>query len=114
MSIKATIGYPDNVEAAGMIGKNMIQSGYTRTDNPSGVFMAALNQRSFSPTLDFNNVPDADNLNVKGLVTVPLYSGGRNAAGRESARANSEAARQEAEAIRNALGWPQLESTSIR
>ena len=38
MSIKATIGYPDNVEAAGMIGKNMIQSGYTRTDNPSGVF----------------------------------------------------------------------------
>ena len=51
--------------------------------------MASLNQRSFSPTLDFNNVPDADNLNVKGLVTVPLYSGGRNAAGRESARANS-------------------------
>jgi outer membrane protein len=80
-----------------------LQSGYTRSDNPMHVFGFALNQRSFSPSLDFNDVPDADNLNVRGLVTVPLYNGGRNVAGREAARANTEAARQQAEAVRNTL-----------
>jgi outer membrane protein len=79
------------------------QSGYTRTDNPIGVFGAALNQRSYSSTLDFNDVPDADNLNVKGLVTVPLYAGGRNVAEKKAAQAASEATREEEAAVGNQL-----------
>src|SRR5215831_18981602 len=60
------------------------QSSYTRTDNPMLVFGSVLNQRAYSSSLDFNDVPDVDNLNARGLVTVPLYAGGRNKAGRES------------------------------
>lgn len=82
-----------------------LQSSYLRTDNPMLVFGSILNQQSFSPTLDFNNVPDIDNLNVKGLVTVPLYTGGEMSAGRTAARAGTQAARHEAEAVRNALAF---------
>ncbi|MGP8052530.1 MAG: TolC family protein, partial [Limisphaerales bacterium] len=38
-------------------------------------------------------------------VTVPLYAGGRNVAGRQAAKANTEAAKQDSAAIRNALGF---------
>lgn len=83
-----------------------LQSSYTRTDNPMMVFGSILNQRAYpSAGLDFNHVPDVDDLNARGLVTVPLYAGGKNKAGREAARANAEAARQENEAVRNALGF---------
>jgi outer membrane protein len=82
------------------------QSSYTRTDNPMMVFGDILNQRAYpSAGLNFNDVPDADDLNVRGLVTMPLYQGGRNKAGREAAKANTEAARQDSEAVRNALGF---------
>jgi outer membrane protein len=81
------------------------QSSYTRTDNPMMVFGSILNQRAYSSSLDFNDVPDVDNLNTRGLVTVPLYAGGKNKAGRETAKANSEAAKQDSEAVRNALGF---------
>ena len=57
-------------------------SSYSRTDHPVSVFGFALNQRSYSSALDFNDVPDADNLNVRGSLTVPLYAGGRNTAAR--------------------------------
>lgn len=78
-------------------------SSYTRTDHPVSVFGFALNQRSFAPALDFNDVPNADNLNVRGALTVPLYAGGRNAAARKAAKAGSAAARAEAEAVRETL-----------
>jgi outer membrane protein TolC len=81
-----------------------VQSSYTRADNPIMVFGSILNQRAYSSALDFNDVPDADNLNARGLITVPLYSGGRNVAGREAAKANAAAAKQENAAVRNALG----------
>jgi outer membrane protein TolC len=81
------------------------QSGYTRTDNPMLAFGGILNQRSFSSSLDFNDVPDVDNLNVRGLVTLPLYTGGRVKAGRDGARANSEAAKAGADAVRNTLAF---------
>jgi outer membrane protein TolC len=64
-----------------------------------------LNQRAYSSSLDFNNVPDVDDLNVRGLVTVPLYAGGRNQAARQAAKANSQAARLENEAVRNTLAF---------
>jgi outer membrane protein TolC len=69
------------------------------------VFGSILNQRSYSSSLNFNDVPDVDDLNTRGLVTVPLYAGGKNKAGRQAAQANSEAARQENEAVRNVLSF---------
>jgi len=82
-----------------------VQSSYSRTDNPMLVFGSILNQRSYSPSLNFNAVPDVDNLNSRGIVTVPLYAGGRNVAGRQAAKATAESARQESAAVRNALGF---------
>ena len=58
------------------------QSSYTGTDNPMLAFGSILNQRAYSPSLDFNDVPGVDDLNVRGLVTVPLYAGGKNKAAR--------------------------------
>jgi outer membrane protein TolC len=69
------------------------------------VFGSILNQRSYSSSLNFNDVPGVDNLNARGMVTVPLYAGGRNAANRRSAKANAEALKQESAAVRNALGF---------
>src|SRR5215831_181695 len=81
------------------------QSGYTWTDNPMLAFGNILNQRAFSPSLNFNDVPDVDDLNTRGLLTVPLYAGGKNQAGREAAKANAEASRHDSEAVRNTLGF---------
>jgi outer membrane protein TolC len=81
------------------------QSSYIRTDNPMLAFGSILNQRGFSPTLNFNDVPDMDNFNARGLVTLPVYAGGKLSAERETAKATSEASRQENEALRNALGF---------
>ncbi len=81
------------------------QSSYTRTDNPMMVFGSILNQRAYSSSLNFNDVPDVDDLNARGLVTVPLYTGGRNKAGREAAKANTEVAKLDQEAVRNTLGF---------
>src|SRR5262249_3418475 len=81
------------------------QSSYTRTDNPMTAFGSILNQRAYSSSLNFNDVPETDDLNVKGLVTVPLYAGGRHKAGREAGKATSEAVRQDEGAVRNELGF---------
>jgi outer membrane protein TolC len=82
-----------------------VQSSYTRTDNPMMAFGSILNQRSYNSALNFNDVPDMDNLNARGIVTVPLYAGGRNVAARQAARADTKAAQQDSAAIRNALGF---------
>jgi len=82
-----------------------VQSSYTGSDTPMMAFGSILNQRAYSPSLNFNDVPSVDDLNARGIVTVPLYAGGRNTAARKAARANTEAARQDSEAIRNALGF---------
>jgi outer membrane protein len=82
-----------------------LRSSYQHTDNPVGVFGAALNQQSFSPSLNFNRVPDADNLNLGGTITAPLYSGGRIAAGREAARQNQRAGEHVLAAVREQLAF---------
>jgi outer membrane protein len=79
------------------------QSSYLRTDNPMLAFGSILNQRSAGSSLDFNSVPDQDNANFRGLLTLPLYAGGRNVAARDAARASAAAARCDAVAVRNAL-----------
>ena len=80
-----------------------LQSSYTRTDNPMMAFGSILNQRSFRSSLDFNDVPEIDDLNVRGLVTAPLYAGGRNTAQRRASKANARAAQFEEMAIQNEL-----------
>jgi len=82
-----------------------LQSGYLYTDNPVTVFGAVLNQQSYSPSLDFNNVPDTDNLNVRGLVTMPLYAGGQLAARRAAARASAEASQLDQASVEQSLGF---------
>jgi outer membrane protein len=81
------------------------QSSYTRTDNPMLVFGSILNQRAFSDSLNFNDVPDIDDVNVKGMLTMPLYAGGSIRAGQRAAKANTEAAKHESDAVRNALAF---------
>ena len=83
------------------------QSSYTRTDNPMMVFGDILAQRAYNygAPPNFNNLPAVDDFNARGVVTVPLYAGGRHVAGRQAARANTEAAKQESAAVRNALGF---------
>ena len=87
--------------------KLQLQSSYTRTDNPMLAFGSILNQRAYnynSPP-NFNDLPDMDDFNARGIVTLPLYAGGQNAANRQAAKANTEAAKQDSAAIRNALGF---------
>ena len=85
--------------------KLQVQSSYTRTDNPMLVFGSILNQRAYNSSLNFNDVPNVDDLNARGIVTLPLYAGGQNAANRQAAKANTEAAKLDSAAIRNALGF---------
>ncbi|HUZ06965.1 MAG TPA: TolC family protein, partial [Candidatus Paceibacterota bacterium] len=84
-----------------------VQASYTRTDNPMMVFGDILSQRAYnySAPPNFNNLPNVDDLNARGIVTVPLYAGGRNVAGQKAAKADAEAAKQDSAAIRNALGF---------
>jgi len=84
-----------------------VQSSYTRTDNPMTVFGDILAQRAYkaSGVSDYDHLPDMDNANVQGLVTVPLFAGGRNAASRTAAKANTQAVRQDSASVRNALGF---------
>lgn len=82
-----------------------LQSGYLYTDNPVTVFGAVLNQQSYSPSLDFNNVPDTDNLNLHGVVTMPLYAGGGLAARRAAARAGAEASQWDQATVDQALSF---------
>ena len=81
------------------------QSSYTAGDNPMLAFGSILNQRAYSASLNFNDVPTVDDMNTRGLVTVPLYAGGKNTATRKAASANTEAARQDNAAVQNALGY---------
>ncbi|HVM50159.1 MAG TPA: TolC family protein [Candidatus Acidoferrum sp.] len=82
-----------------------VQSSYSGTDNPMLAFGNILNQRAYSSSLNFNDVPAVDDLNARGLLTVPLYAGGRNIASRKAANANTEAAKQDNAAVQNALGY---------
>jgi len=82
-----------------------VQSGYIRTNQPVSVFGMALNQRRFSPGLNFNDVPDADNWMSGVTLTLPLYSGGKNVAGRDAALAALSASQHGAAAVRQVLAF---------
>ncbi len=90
--------------------KFSVQSVYSRTDNSIGVFGAVLNQRSFAPTLNFNDVPDADNLLLRGAIVAPLYTGGAIRSARQAAREGSAAALHTARAVADRMS---LETTRL-
>jgi len=81
-----------------------LRSSYAVTDNPMQVFGAALNQGAFDFAL-IDDIPDADNFNVHGLVVMPLYRGGQSTSRRDAARAGVQAARHTDLAIRHALAF---------
>lgn len=87
--------------------KLQFQSSYARTDNPMMVFGDILDQHAYNYAAppNFNNLPNVDNWNVQGTVTVPLYAGGRNEAEHDAARADTEAARHSNAAVRNDLAF---------
>jgi outer membrane protein TolC len=90
---------------AAFLPRLQFNASYLRTDNPMQVFGAALNQQRFSFGMNFNDVPDADNLNLHGMLVLPIYDGGQNWAGRKAAQANAEATRQVAAAVKNSLAF---------
>lgn len=68
-----------------------------RSDNPLDAFADKLNTRTVDPATDFNaqtlNYPDTSTLHATQLsVELPLYTGGRLAAGMRAANANASAA----------------------
>lgn len=81
----------------------ILESSATRTDIPMLAFGAILNQSAFTPTLDFNDVPATDNLNVRGTLRLPLFAGGANLAQRQAALAQTEASEHQGRGTRNAL-----------
>lgn len=81
------------------------QTIYFRTDNPMQAFGSILNQRHFSQSLNFNDVPTVDNLSVKGIATYSIYAGGRIRAEREAAKSNLHGAEAEKNATRLQLAY---------
>lgn len=90
---------------AGLWPQLQFNASYLGGDNPTLAFSSAMNQREFSPTMDFNNPSTTDNLNVRGTLSWYLYNGGQTSAGRAAARANAESARQTSEAVRSTLAF---------
>jgi len=76
---------------------------YTETNSPMMAFGSILNQRAFNFGLDFNRPGNVDNLNATGTVAYNLYAGGRATAGRNAARAGTEAADLDLRAARHRL-----------
>lgn len=71
----------------------IVESDYSRTDTPAAVFGSILNQRRYSSTLNFNDVPDTDNLALRGYAEYSLFTGGRENAERRAADAELNASR---------------------
>lgn len=65
---------------------------YTDTDNPMMAFGSILDQRAFNFGLDFNHPGQIDDFEAAGTVAYSLYSGGKDSARRQAARAGAQAA----------------------
>ena len=93
-------------QAAAAFGPQLtLESGYMGTNRPMLSFGNILNQRAFSNAIDFNDVPATDDLNLRGVVSLPLYAGGKLTADRAAATATAEAAVLDAAAVRNLLAY---------
>ncbi len=74
-----------------------VAGGYEATNYGGAAFGHILNQRAFSPTIDFNNVGTTDNLGVALGARYMLYDGGRTRASKRAAEAGARAARRRAD-----------------
>ena len=102
--IRAARAITDQADSA-LWPRLQFEGSYSWTDVPMMAFGSILNQRAFSPNLDFNDVPAVDNLSARGIVSVPLYTGGQVSAGRRAADQNFAAAQQDSAAVRNSLAF---------
>lgn len=102
--IRAARAITDQADSA-LWPRLQFEGSYSWTDVPMMAFGSILNQRAFSPNLDFNDVPAVDNLSARGIVSVPLYTGGQVAAGRKAADENLAATQQDSSAVRNQLAF---------
>jgi outer membrane protein len=80
-----------------------LRASYSYTDQPGAAFGQILNQRAFSPTIDFNRPGQTDNLRIAAEAQAPLWDAGENAARRRAALARQAAASLSAEAIQAEL-----------
>jgi outer membrane protein TolC len=87
-----------------------------RSDNPLDAFADKLNTRSVDPATDFSsaqalNYPDASTIHATQLsVELPLYTGGRLAAGMRETGQHAEAARLTHDYQRQAVAWRTLQA----
>lgn len=77
--------------------------GFERTDNPAQAFAMILNQRRFTPDLNFNNPGPTQDVRPEIYGVLPLFHGGQDYYRRQAAALGVEAARLERLALRNAL-----------
>ena len=87
---------------AALLPRVSVGSTYTITDQPAMAFMGLINHGAYSPTINANEPPTVDNLNLGASILVPLYTPG-TWSGRAAARHGTAAARAGQEAARNAL-----------
>jgi outer membrane protein TolC len=76
---------------------------YLRTNNPAHAFGMILAQRSFTPSLNFNDPPNSDTYRPESFGSLSLYRGGQDHHAVQAAKRGTEAASHQRSAIRNAL-----------
>jgi outer membrane protein len=87
---------------AALLPRVSVGSTYTITDQPALAFMGLINHGAYSPSINANEPPTVDNLNLGASIQVPLYTPG-TWSGRSAALHGVAAARAGQEAVRNAL-----------
>lgn len=80
-----------------------VEASYTVTDNPARGFSFILNQRAFSPDIDFNDVGAVDDLGARATVEVPVFTGLRRFAESDAAERGLRASKAGAKAVRREL-----------
>jgi outer membrane protein TolC len=80
-----------------------LDAGYSYMDQPLAAFAAILNQEAFTPSIDFNDTPEADDLSLSLNAGYRLYDGGQRRAQRSAAQAGLEANRAGEQATREHL-----------
>lgn len=75
---------------------------YTITDQPALAFMGLINHQAYGPTINPNDPPTVDNLNLSAMIQVPIFHLD-SYQGRRAAQAGTATATEAQEATRHAL-----------
>lgn len=76
-----------------------VGASYSVTTNPAQTFAHIVNQSAFEPSLDFNDLPAVDDLNLQATLRVPVWMGGSRAAALRAGKEARSAARAGVEAV---------------